>query len=206
MIGRRRLMGMISRKVLPAALAAAVSLGSVQAQAGAGYTDQNADLLITADPKGTAGFLLVNWARDGLFTGIRGSLIRTEGERVLWSAHHAETQMLSTYLGYGREQYIGFSGGFAFREIIGGAVFTFGIGIVRERRFKKFRDDDMGPGHEVYHIRDGMKQRWLFDLLLGAYHRGRQVNLGLGFSMATRSLNILFGFPLSLDTLRHGSE
>jgi hypothetical protein len=59
----------------------------------------------------------------------------------------------------------------------------------------------MGIGHEIYHLRDGMKQRYLFDLQLGAYHRGEKVNIGLGFSLATKSLNFIFGFPVSLDTL-----
>jgi hypothetical protein len=120
---------------------------------------------------------------------------------MLWSAHHADVNELSTFVGYGRELYVGVHGGFAWHQKILDAVLLTGIGIVRERTFREYHDEDMGDGHEFYFLRDKMKQRYLFDLHVGAYHRGETLNLGLGFSLATKSLNLVFGFPLSLDTL-----
>ncbi len=165
---------------------------------------RDTDLLITVDHRGTAGYHFVNWNRDGLYTGMRLSMIRPPGERVLWSAHHAETTELSTFRGYGREQYVGIHGGFAWHQKIRNAVLLTGIGVVRERRFREYYDEDMGDEHEIYHLRDRMKQQYLIDLQLGVYHRGENVNIGLGFSLATKSLNIIFGFPLSIDTLKGG--
>jgi hypothetical protein len=177
---------------------------AIRAQSGGIPLHQDADLLFTVDPDGTAGFQLVNWSREGLFTGVRVSMVRPEGERVSWSAHMAEVQMESTFRGYGREQYVGLYGGFAFLQKSNRTVLAFGTGIVREQRFRKYYDEDQGPGHEIYYMRDDMKQRYLVDLLLGVYHRGRELHVGLGFSLATRSINLIFGFPISLQTLRHG--
>ncbi|MFC1529861.1 hypothetical protein ACFL6R_03990 [Gemmatimonadota bacterium] len=162
---------------------------------------RDTDLLITVDHRGTAGYHFVNWNRDGLYTGVRFSLIRPRGERVLWSVHHAVNQELSTFAGFSREQYVELHGGFAWHNNMLNAVLLTGIGIVRERRFREFHDEDMGEGHEFYHVRDRMNQRYLLDLQLGVYHRGEKVNIGLGFSLATKSLNILFGFPVSIDEI-----
>ncbi len=183
-------------------IAASLPINTAAAQGREIPPPSETDLLITIDHRGTAGYHLVNWNRDGLYTGLRISLIRPRGEKVLWSVHHAETTERSTFLGYGREQYFGFHGGFAWHQKMLDAVLLTGIGIVRERTFREYHDEDMGKGHEVYYLRDRMNQRFLFDFQLGAYHRGEELNIGLGFSLATRSLNINFGFPLSLDVLK----
>ncbi len=178
--------------------------GSVMAQGGEVLRLRDADLLFTSDLDGTVGFHMVNWGRDGIFTGLRISVIRPEGERVSWSAVHAEQIELSTFRGYGREQYVGVHGGFAFHQKFLNTVVMTGIGIMRERRFRQYYDEDMGEGHEIYHMLNKKKQRFLIDLLLGVYHRGDQVNIGLSLSLATRSINAIVGFPISLDTLRNG--
>ncbi len=162
------------------------------------------DLLILGDLDGTVGMHLVNWGRDGLFTGIRFSAIRPEGELVSWSAVNAETTMGSTFRGYGQEQYLGLYGGFAFHQRFLNAVMMTGIGIVKGRRFREYYDEAMGEGHEIYWMRDRQKKRYLLDFMLSMYHRGDRMHVGFGFSLATRSLNAIVGFPISLDTLRNG--
>ncbi len=178
--------------------------GSVMAQGPNVPLHRQADLLIIGDHDGTVGLQVVNWGKEGLFTGFRVSAIGPEGERVSWSAVNAESSMQSTFMGYGREQYLGVYGGFAFHQRVRNAVLMTGIGIVRERRYRKYYDEGMDEGHDIYHLLDRMKQRYLFDLLLGVYHRGNQINLGLSMSLATRSINAIVGFPITLDTLRNG--
>jgi len=156
--------------------------GSVMAQGPNVPLHRQADLLIIGDHDGTVGLQVVNWGKEGLFTGFRVSAIGPEGERVAWSAVNAESSLQSTFMGYGRKQYLGGYGGF----------------------YRKYYDEDMDEGHDIYHLLDRMKQRYLFDLLLGVYHRGNQINLGLSMSLATRSINAIVGFPITLDTLRNG--
>lgn len=154
------------------------------------------DLMLTCDQNLNAGIRFFRWQPVGMFYGLKFSLVGPEGERVIWNAVTAERLLRDQFRGYSQEKFTGLHAGFALFQDDPGIILYGGVGIVRGRRFRVYSDPERKEGYEVYHMLDKMQKRYLVDIVFGVFKRGNGVNYGMGFSSATRGLEILFGFPL----------
>ncbi len=163
------------------------------------------DLMIHGDTNGVVGLRVFRWDPVGMFFGVKYSFFSgPEGNRRPWHAVTAEAQMLDSYLGYSRERFLGLQVGIAGYDPGHGAVFFGGFGIVSEKRFRQYRDEDPYRGHRTYYILDRLQQHYRPDLTLGVFKLGKRYNLGMSFSTATRGLELLLGFTFDQWTLWFG--